>query len=244
MVANGNARSGRTRAPTPGNATPYRKDMPEDRSTGTVQADRIAQAKRALRGPLQAVRRSLPQADRDAARSAIGTHLTPALGAVRCIAAYLPLPTEPLDRALLLALAARSRLLVPVVTGPAPLDWCVYTDHTRPGQLGIDEPAGPRLGPEAIADADAVLVPALAVGPHGHRLGRGGGHYDRTLALRSRLRGPDPDLLIALVYDQEYPINVPHDDLDRPVSAVVTPSRGLVRLPRADPPGSVGDRST
>jgi hypothetical protein len=38
-------------------------------------------------------------------------------------------------------------------------------------------------------------------------------------------------VLIALVYDDEFPVEVPHDDLDRPVTAVVTPSRGLVRLP-------------
>ncbi len=84
-------------------------------------------------------------------------------------------------------------MLVPVVTGAAPLDWCEYVTRqppqpTRRGALGIDEPTGPRLGPAAIADADVVLVPALAVDRRGHRLGRGGGHYDRTLALLSELR--------------------------------------------------------
>lgn len=198
----------------------------------------VADAKRVMRGPLLAARRARPAADRAAARAAIGAHLTAALAGRSCVAAFLPLPTEPLDPALLTRLAGAVRLLIPVVTGPHPLDWCEYTTATRPGELGIAEPDGPRLGPAAIADAEAVLVPALAVAADGYRLGRGGGHYDRTLALRARLRGgrtsalPEPDELIGLVHDDEFGPDVPHDDLDRPVTAVVTPGRGLLRLPR------------
>jgi 5-formyltetrahydrofolate cyclo-ligase len=191
----------------------------------------VAGAKRALRGQLIAARRARPEGDRAAARAAISGHLTAALDSTGCVAAYLPLASEPLDRALLRALARRTRVLIPVVTGPSPLDWCEFTERTRCGPLGIEEPDGPRLGPEAIAEADAVLVPALAVGPLGHRLGRGGGHYDRTLALRSVLCEDGADRLIALVYDEEFGLDVPHDDLDRPVSAAVTPALGLVPLP-------------
>ncbi len=191
---------------------------------------RVAAAKQALRRPLIDARRARSPVDRAAARAAIGAHLQRALATVSTIAAYLPLPSEPLDRELLRTLAATRRVLIPVVTGPSPLDWCEFTEATRPGQLGIEEPAGPRLGPEVIGDVDAVLVPALAVGLDGYRLGRGGGHYDRTLALRAALRPATDDLLIALVHDEELGLDVPHDELDRPVTAVVTPTRGLVRL--------------
>lgn len=192
----------------------------------------LAAAKRALRAPLLAARRARPPADRTAARTAIAAHLAEALATDECVAAFLPMPTEPLDPALLPALAARITVLIPVVTGPSPLDWCAFTPVTRPGSLGIEEPDGPRLGPSAIARADSVLVPALAVGPLGHRLGRGGGHYDRTLALRETLRGAaGPGRLIALTFDDEFGLDVPHDELDRPVTAVVTPARGLVTLP-------------
>ncbi len=196
---------------------------------GDVAGD-VAAAKRAVRGPLLAARRTRTAADRAAARAAIARHLIAALAGRTCVAGYLPLPTEPLDPALLPGLANDLRVLIPVVTGPDPLQWCEYTAATRPGGLGIEEPTGPRLGPQAIAEADVVLVPALAVAADGYRLGRGGGHYDRTLALRARLRGDRPDELIALVYDNEFGPPVPHDDLDRPVTAVVTPARGLVRL--------------
>lgn len=189
-----------------------------------------------MRGPLLAARRARPPAARAAARAAIGDHLTAALAGRSCVAAFLPLPTEPLDPALLPRLAGAVRLLIPVVTGPHPLDWCEYTSVTRPGGLGIEEPDGPRVGPAAIGDADVVLVPALAVSADGYRLGRGGGHYDRTLALRAQLRAgrpvDGPDEVIALVHDDEFGPQVPHDELDRPVTAVVTPGRGMLRLPR------------
>ena len=191
----------------------------------------VAAAKRVRRVPLLAARRARSDADRSAARDAVAGHLAAVLAGRKCVAGYLPLPTEPLDPALLPRLAQHIRVLIPVVTGPAPLDWCEFTELTRPGQLGIEEPDGPRLGPDSIGDADVVIVPALAAAADGYRLGRGGGHYDRTLALRARLRGDRPDELIALVYDEEFGPAVPHDDLDRPVTAVITPGRGLIRLP-------------
>lgn len=244
----------RTRAAYRGDMSSFGPPLPAD----------VAAAKRVMRGPLLAARRARPAVERAAARAAIAHHLTAALAGRSCVAAFLPLPTEPLDPALLSRLAGRLRLLIPVVTGPHPLDWCEYTVATRPGELGIEEPDGPRLGPDAIGDAEVVLVPALAVAADGYRLGRGGGHYDRTLALRARLRGqpapgpaadpetprpvadPEmdrpaaepaavppggPDELIALVHDDEFGPSVPHDELDRPVTAAVTPGRGLIRLP-------------
>ena len=234
MVANGNARSGHTDDPTPRSPAAYRTRVSSDPRTAgigeNVDPDDVAAAKRAMRGPLLAARRARATAERAAARAAITGPLADDLAGRSCVAAYLPLPTEPLDPALLPRLARVTRVLIPVVTGPSPLDWCEYTGATRPGQLGIEEPDGPRLGIGAIGDADAVLVPALAVAADGYRLGRGGGHYDRTLALRTHLRGDRPDELIGVIYDEEFGPPVPHDGLDRPVTAVVTPARGLVRL--------------
>jgi 5-formyltetrahydrofolate cyclo-ligase len=199
----------------------------------------VGDAKTRLRTTLLAARRGRPEPERRAARAAVSAHLLQALSGMTCIAAYLPLPTEPLDPGALDRLAAGARVLVPVVTGPAPLDWCEYVaahqvslDRSlraspRRGALGIDEPTGPRLGQAAIAAADAVLIPALAVDRGGHRLGRGGGHYDRTLALLSRLRAERLPPRIALVYDEELLDAVPVDQLDQLVTAVITPSSGV-----------------
>ena len=103
------------------------------------------------------------------------------------------------------------------------LDWAAYDGTLAPGPLGVLEPAGPRLGPNAVAACDLVLVPALLVDRAGRRLGRGGGCYDRALA---RATG----LTVALLHDGEWVEHVPTEPHDIPVQAVVTPSTGLVRL--------------
>lgn len=79
--------------------------------------------------------------------------------------------------------------------------------------------------PGAVASADVVLVPAVAVDRTGVRLGRGGGSYDRALA-----RVGPAILTAALLYDGELVDSVPAEPHDQRVRAVVTPARGLVRL--------------
>ena len=155
------------------------------------------------------------------------------------VCAYWPVGAEPGSPALLDELARRGcRVLLPVVGAPivggaaapkVPLDWAEYTgaESLRAGPLGLREPAGPRLGCAAIATAVLVLVPALAVDRHGVRLGRGGGHYDRTLPLAT----PGTPL-VAIVRDDEVLVSLPAQPHDVPVTAVLTPGRGLLPLGR------------
>jgi 5-formyltetrahydrofolate cyclo-ligase len=124
-----------------------------------------------------------------------------------------------------------ARILLPVVPPQGRiLDWAVYTGELEAGRFGLSQPTGPRLGPSAIAEADVVVVPALAVDRVGIRLGRGGGYYDRAL-VRAR---PDA-VLVAVVFDDERPDRLPWEVHDRPVTAVVTPSGGWEEL--ASPAG-------
>jgi 5-formyltetrahydrofolate cyclo-ligase len=142
------------------------------------------------------------------------------------VCAYVPVGTEPGSLALLDALrAAGRRVLLPIVVGAAPLDWGVYfgADSLVPGPFGLREPSGFRLGPGAVANADAVLVPALAVDRRGVRLGRGAGHYDRSLGAVTAPR-------IAVVREEEFVDRLPAEPHDVPMTAVLTPSSGLVRL--------------
>ena len=95
----------------------------------------------------------------------------------------------------------------------------------------IKEPVGPRFGPEAVADADVIVVPALAVDSAGYRLGKGGGYYDRFLAALPQLTERLP-FLVTPVFDYEF-VDAqdqvfPVDDHDLPVQAVVTAETGLV----------------
>jgi 5-formyltetrahydrofolate cyclo-ligase len=152
---------------------------------------------------------------------------TPAVAAPIVVAAYVPVGREPggpdLLEALADALPARSRLLLPVLLDDGDLDWAAYEGPAslRQGPRGLREPAGPRLGVDAIREAVLVLVPALAVDRAGLRLGRGGGSYDRALARVTAA------LTVALLHDGEIVDSVPAEDHDRPVHATVTPRGGV-----------------
>ena len=172
--------------------------------------------KTSLRATVAATRAAATEQQRARDRAAIRAHVLAGCRAGRVrpgslIAAYEPLRTEPGSTELLAALvAAGHRLIVPVTLADRDLDWSSWP------------PAGdgerPRLGLDAIAAAALVLVPAFAVDPAGHRLGRGGGSYDRALA---RLPAGTP--VAALLYRDEVLPEVPVDSWDRPVSSVVTP---------------------
>lgn len=100
------------------------------------------------------------------------------------VAAYASLPGEPgtdLLRSRLRTLG--HRVLLPVLLPDLDLDWAEDTSGARAGPHPVDplRPPGPRLGPDALAGCDLVLVPALAVDLAGTRLGQGGGSYDRAL---------------------------------------------------------------
>lgn len=66
---------------------------------------------------------------------------------------------------------------------------------------------------------DVVIVPLVAFTAEGHRLGQGGGHYDRWLAAH-------PDVTaIGLAWDCQLAEELPVEAHDRPLAAVVTPTR-------------------
>jgi 5-formyltetrahydrofolate cyclo-ligase len=177
---------------------------------------------------LLAARRAVPAPVREAEAAAlVGAPLPLELPGTVC--AYWPVGAEPGSPALLDGLVRRScRVLLPVVRPRGPLDWAEYTGpgSLRTGPLGLREPVGPRLGCAAIATAVLVLVPALAVDQHGARLGRGGGYYDRTLPLAA----PGTPL-VAIVRDDEVLAALPVQPHDVPVTAALTPGRGLLPFP-------------
>jgi 5-formyltetrahydrofolate cyclo-ligase len=149
------------------------------------------------------------------------------------VAGYLPLRTEPGSLELLAGVAERgARVLVPRVLPDRDLDWVDWEPHGA-GEVDPMAPPGTSLGTGAIADADVVLVPALAVARDGTRLGRGGGSYDRALS-----RARPGAQLVALLYDEELVDDVPRDPWDVGVTAAVTTS-GWWQLSRRS--GMAGD---
>ncbi|MGW4211618.1 5-formyltetrahydrofolate cyclo-ligase [Lentzea sp. NPDC004789] len=177
--------------------------------------------KATLRSRLLAARRALSAEVRAAEAAALAAHVAALdVRPDQTVCAFLPVGSEPGDASWLDGL--RCRVLLPIVTGDAPLDWAVHTgpDALTPAALRLLEPTGPRLGPSAIAGASLVLVPALAVSVAGIRLGKGKGHYDRSLPL---VNAP----LVAVVRDCEVLAEVPAEPHDVRMNAVLTPSAGL-----------------
>ena len=148
------------------------------------------------------------------------------------VAAYVSVGSEPGTGLLLDALtAAGKRVLLPVVLPGLDLDWAVYTgrEGLAPAVRGLLEPTAPRLGREAIAQADVVLVPGHRGLAAGARLGQGGGCYDRALP-----RVSPGTLACVLLYDDEVGLAVPAEPHDVRVGCALT-AAGVVRARAADP---------
>ncbi len=89
-----------------------------------------------------------------------------------------------------------------------------------PGTFGILEPDDlphTRVDPGSI---DVIAVPGVAFDRRGHRLGYGGGYYDRLLGHRTTR----PRCVVGLAFDFQVLDELPHDADDEPMDWVVTES--------------------
>jgi len=153
------------------------------------------------------------------------TEIGAAEGAV--ISGYIPIRTEIDPRPAMAALhAAGARICVPVIAGAGlPLDFREWW----PGCALVEGPFKamvPERGDWLIPDA--LIVPLVAFDRSLNRLGYGGGFYDRTLA-RLRVAGRVEAIGFAFA-TQELP-QVPADDTDQPLDALVTERGCLERMP-------------
>lgn len=185
-------------------------------------------AKQALRAAIRASRaiRS-PRVQADAAAHLAQVVATiPDVAQATCVALYASRVGEPGTLPMLELLAGKGkRVLLPVLGSNLRRGWAEFTSaddlsERAPGRP--PEPGGPEFEADALAEADVVLAPALAVDTSGSRLGNGGGWYDRALEFAR------PDVpVVALVYaeeiydGEEYPL--PVEAHDRRVDAVATP---------------------
>jgi 5-formyltetrahydrofolate cyclo-ligase len=188
--------------------------------------------KAALREQMLAARSRVADGVRAAEALKLSEALALAVSGGSTVCAYVPVGTEPGSVAMLDVLARNSRrVLLPVARTtddgtPMRLRWAEY----RPGELvrgrwGLLEPPEPWLPESVLAEAEMVVVPALAVDRRGARLGRGRGFYDRSLDARN-----PQARLIAIVRDVEFVDELPADPHDVPMTHVITPDRGLVAL--------------
>jgi 5-formyltetrahydrofolate cyclo-ligase len=187
------------------------------------------EAKRRLRADLAALRAGLPPAERAARSLAVADRietLEPFLAA-RTVAAYAALGPEVDPVRILSRAAARGvRLVYPrSAAGERALAFaaCPPGELVR-GPHGALEP--PRGAPEVPAhQIDCVLMPGVAFSEDGLRLGRGGGHFDATLARMPRA------LRVGLAFDVQVVPSLPREAHDAALDALVTDLR-LLRFAR------------
>ncbi len=112
------------------------------------------------------------------------------------------------------AIADGKAVAVPKVYGDT-MRFIYLTDLSQvaPGCMGIPEPVAD--GPVANDPTALVLMPGLAFDREGHRIGYGGGFYDKFLAAEPG------HPTVALCYDFQVVENLPLDEFDIPVDRVL-----------------------
>lgn len=185
----------------------------------------MADEKSYLRATLSEARSSL-SADRAAASSQLVQQrllATPAYLSASAIVLYAPMEREVATAAIAAdVIRSHRRLYYPIIEKTRrrlTLGAVSNPGELRPGSFGVLEPhACEALEPEKLGTA-LVCVPGLAFTPGAARLGRGGGYYDRMIAVL-----PDEAVTIGLGYSFQLLDRLPENDLDRRLDFVVTES--------------------
>lgn len=113
------------------------------------------------------------------------------------------------------ALLDGKRVAVPKVYGEEMrFLWIEDLDHIAPGTYNIPEPIAD--APVAEDSTALVLMPGLAFDPQGHRLGYGGGFYDRYLSEQPN------HPLVALCYGFQMLDHLDTESHDIPVDLVIS----------------------
>ena len=133
----------------------------------------------------------------------------------KTIYGYLPYNQEVRTVAMLQkALEDGKRVAVPKCYGDEMrFIWMEDLSRVEKGYAGIPEPI--EDGPVAEDKTALVLMPGLAFDPQGHRMGYGGGFYDKFLA-----REPQHPT-VALCYDFQMMEHLDTEDHDIPVDLVI-----------------------
>ncbi|ELH0894983.1 5-formyltetrahydrofolate cyclo-ligase [Vibrio fluvialis] len=90
-------------------------------------------------------------------------------------------------------------------------------------KFGILEPKLDQTLVKPVKELDLICTPLVAFDSHGHRLGMGGGYYDRTLAHWFKTgEGAQP---MGLAHDCQHVEQLPTEAWDIPLPKIITPSQ-------------------
>ncbi len=160
--------------------------------------------RRSLREQMTERRRALPPPARMAAAQGLRRSLEqlPEYLTDARVAGYWATGGElPLNLVIPPLLARGQRFLLPILAKGKQLHFAPWRDGdpVAPNRYGIPEPVAPHEW-FAPFQLDLVLVPLLAFDRRGHRLGHGGGYYDRSFAFLKEQARPTEPLLVGVAY--------------------------------------------
>jgi len=84
------------------------------------------------------------------------------------------------------------------------------------GHYGIHQPHEKHIRPVPLEEVDLMVVPGLAFDKNGHRLGHGGGYYDRFLE-----KAPEKVFTVSLAFDFQVVDELPRHTTDIPVNKIL-----------------------
>ncbi|HEX4045951.1 MAG TPA: 5-formyltetrahydrofolate cyclo-ligase [Gammaproteobacteria bacterium] len=176
-----------------------------------------------LRKYYSAKRHAVPHAFRQQAAIKAAGHLVQQASFTdsQHIACYFAYEDEFISQPIIEAIwHANKTCYLPVLTDSRILMFVQYNegDTLRLNRYSILEPEN--ISKSIAADKlDLVILPLLAFDHHGHRLGTGGGYYDKTFAKENIVASPP---LFGLGYALQQTTQVPIDSWDVPLDAVIT----------------------
>lgn len=186
-----------------------------------------AAEKQELRKHLKAVRSKLTPEYVVSSSDAVAQHILAcdAYKNAKLIMGYLAFGKElSVDKVLLQALADGKKVVVPLIVSATEMEAAVISNLQdfcldRYGIRSVREPVD-LVSPEAI---DLVLVPGVAFGRDGSRMGMGAGYYDRFLERAFKAE------TIGVAYEKLLQDKLPADKYDIPVQYLVSET-GIEKL--------------
>lgn len=163
------------------------------------------------------------EASLEIAKATSGIDVTPGI----VVSGFWPMRSEVDIRPAMAALADKgARLCLPAILDKTTI---VFRELVRGGEMismGFGT-FGP--GPEAEElEPDLMMVPLAAFDRRGHRIGYGGGYYDRAIA-RLRDKGK-ANRIIGIAFECQRVEHVPDEPHDIQLSEILT-EKGLLRFP-------------
>lgn len=186
----------------------------------------LAANKKAIRASIKQKRRALSIEYRQQASRKMQAELTklPCYQAAEYIMLYMAMQDEvQLDELIAMVLKDGKKTVIPLVTGAGLMEAVELSDMADlvPDKYGIktvSEEKRRLIAPDKI---DLIIVPGVAFDKAGHRLGMGGGFYDRFMLRASRA------VRAALAYDCQLLVAVPAEVHDLTVDYIITEKQNI-----------------